>query len=190
MSTLSILEIVATLSGIACVTLAARAHILTWPIGIVSVLFFAVFFWQIRLYADAGLQVFFVGTGFYGWWHWRRGGTDATRAPILTLRRSTWWAIIGVCLAATAMLGTALSRYTDASLPYWDSFTTTFSIAAQLLLIRKVFENWILWITVDVVAIGVYATREAYVTAGLYTVFLGLATWGYFSWNRLRAKDA
>lgn len=184
METLSIIEWAGTLTGVTCVALQARARIAAWPIGIVSVALYAWFFWQIRLYADAGLQVFYIATGFYGWWHWSRGGSEASEAPITTLGNGARLVVVLVAAAAAWGIGRFLSG-TDASLPYWDAFTTTFSIAGQLLLMRKVFENWMLWIVVDTVAIGVYYVKEAYVTCGLYAVFLGIAVWGLLHWRAL-----
>lgn len=189
MNTLTVIEWAGTVTGIACVALQARARIEAWPIGIVSVVLYAWFFWQIKLYADAGLQVFYLVTGFYGWWHWTHGGAQASAAPITTLDNGTRITIVVVAGIAAYGIGRFLSG-TDASLPYWDAFTTTFAVAGQLLLMRKVFENWAIWIVVDTVAIGVYYVKEAYVTCGLYAVFLGIAVWGLLHWRALLREQA
>ena len=177
------------IAGAVCVYLAARAKILSWPIGIVSVTLYAYFFWSIKLYADAGLQLFYIITGIIGWWHWSRGGPEHSKAPIVEMGTAGRIVLVAVTLCATAGLGFVLDTRTDASLPYGDSFTTCFSIVAQVLLMRKVYENWPLWVTVDVVAIGVYAVKEAWVTCGLYAVFLVLATSGWIRWNRLMKEQ-
>ena len=77
-----------------------------------------------------------------------------------------------------------MQRLTDASLPYWDAATTILSLIAQYLMTRKKLESWLFWITVDVLAIGVYIAKELYVTSGLYTVFLVLAITGFMTWQR------
>jgi len=177
------LECVGAVTGIVCVALAARAHIATWPVGLVSVGVYAVFFFRIQLYADSALQLFYVATGVYGWRHWARGGPERSLAPIRMLGNGARRGVLGGAATAAAVTGFLLKTRTDASLPYWDAFTTCFSIAAQLLLMRKVLESWALWIAVDVAAIGVYFVKEAYVTCGLYAVFLGLATWGGLAWR-------
>jgi nicotinamide mononucleotide transporter len=189
-NTLVLLEWIGTLTGIACVALAARAHVASWPLGLVSVSVYAVFFFQIRLYADSALQLFYVATGLYGWWHWTRGGPGHGAAPIRTLGNGARVGILAAGAAGTAATGWLLATRTDASLPYWDAFTTAFSIAAQLLLMRKILETWLLWIVVDVVAMGVYFVKEAYVTCGLYGVFLGLATWGWLTWRARHGRGA
>ena len=191
MDLLTLLEWTGAVAGALCVFLAARANILSWPCGLVSVTMYAVFFWQIKLYADAGLQLFYFGTGVVGWMHWARGGPGHAAAPIKRIGMTGRILIVAGTLAATGLLGFLLHRHTDASLPYGDSFTTCFSIVAQLLLMWKFYENWPLWVTVDIVAIGVYAMKEAWVTCGLYAVFLLLATGGWIAWHRrLAAEEA
>jgi nicotinamide mononucleotide transporter len=185
MGWMDLVEWLGALTGVVCVYLAARAKILTWPIGIVSVTLFAFFFWHLKLYADAGLQVFYIATGVIGWWHWSRGGPEHSKAPIVKIGNLGRLSLVGATLLATGLLGYFLDSRTDASLPYWDSFTTCFSIVAQILLMRKVFETWPLWVGVDVVAIGVYTVKAATVTAGLYGIFLILAIGGWISWIRL-----
>ena len=83
-----------------------------------------------------------------------------------------------------------VDTYTDADLAYWDAATTVMSLVAQFLQARKILECWALWIVVDVLAVGIYAYKGLYITTILYTVFLGLATWGYLEWRRSLAASA
>jgi len=55
---------------------------------------------------------------------------------------------------------------------------------------RKLLENWLLWIGVDIVYIGLFVNRGLPLTAVLYAVFLGLATLGYVQWRRSLARQA
>ena len=82
-----------------------------------------------------------------------------------------------------------MARYTDASFPYWDASILGLSIVAQFLLARRRLENWLVWIAVDLLAIGLYWTKDLYPTAALYFVFLILATVGYFNWRRIYKKS-
>ena len=53
----------------------------------------------------------------------------------------------------------------------------------------KYLENWVWWITMDVIAINIYYAKELYVTSGLYVIFLGLATYGLWTWYKsMRTK--
>ena len=182
---MSPIETLAVALGIACVYLIIRQNIWCWPIGIAMVTLYAWIFYDARLYSDAGLQVIYIGLQIYGWYYWLTGkAASEAQAPIimLTARWRGTWATIAV--AATAALGFVMSTYTDADLAYWDATTTVLSLIAQALLSRKVLENWLVWIAVDVLAIGIYSYKELYLTAGLYAVFLGMASWGLLVWWR------
>jgi nicotinamide mononucleotide transporter len=166
------------------VYLTARQVIWCWPLGMVSVVLYAVVFQQARLYADMGLQGLYFVLAAYGWWAWLRGGkshqglvvTRATGRLLLVL------ALLG--LTASASLGRGLARWTDASLPYMDSTLTCFSIAAQWMQTRKLLEAWLVWLAVDVFYVGMFLYKRLYPTAALYAVFLYLAGLGFVEWRR------
>jgi nicotinamide mononucleotide transporter len=170
--------------GIVAVFLTVRENVWCWPLGLVNVALFIVVFAEAKLYADMGLQVVYVGLCLYGWYAWLHGGKDhgvlqVARAP----RPSVLWLALAAATFAAA-LGTLLGRLTDAALPYWDASTASFSLAAQWMQTRKWLENWLVWIVVDVVYVGMYVVKGLYLTAGLYAVFLALAVAGLVAWRR------
>lgn len=181
------IEAVATVLGIISVTLLVRQNIWCWPTGIVMVTLYIFIFYDARLYSDMGLQVAYVFMQAYGWYHWVFGARDdEALLPVTRLTRRAgfaWLVVIGV---GTAGLGYGVDTYTDADLAYWDAATTVMSLVAQFLQARKILECWALWIAVDVLAVGIYAFKGLYITTILYTVFLGLATWGLLEWRRAR----
>ncbi len=180
------LEVVATVLGIISVGLLVLQNIWCWPTGIVMVTLYIFIFYDARLYSDMGLQGAYVVMQAYGWWHWLFGKREAGLAElpvsrITPLAASGWIAVIALGIVG---LGSVMGRYTDADLIYWDAATTVMSLVAQYLQARKVLECWLIWIAVDVLAVGIYLYKGLNVTTLLYTVFLGLATWGYLSWLR------
>ncbi|MDX1479831.1 MAG: nicotinamide riboside transporter PnuC, partial [Saprospiraceae bacterium] len=84
----------------------------------------------------------------------------------------------------TAALGYGMGHYFGASLSYFDAFTTMGSFIAQYLLARKILQNWLLWIIVDVVAVSVYTYKGIYIIAGLFAVYLVLCIKGYADWKK------
>lgn len=178
------IELVATAFGLTSVALTVRQSIWCWPTGLVMVVLYVWVFYEARLYSDMLLHVVYIGLSIYGWYSWAGGGAREDELPVARLRRGTALAWIALGIAGTASLGYSMQRLTDASLPYWDAAVTVLSLIAQYLMARKILESWIFWITVDVLAIGVYFVKELYVTSGLYTVFLALATAGWFAWHR------
>ena len=154
------LEWVAVAFGVVSVWLTVRQNPWCWPLGIVNVSLFALLFWRSRLYADAGLQLVYVGLCAYGWWAWVRGGPGTAawgvaRAPADAL------ALLALAAAPRLSARGHPHRATDAALPYWDAGTTAGSLVAQWMQARKWLENWIVWIVVDVVYVGMYLGEGA-----------------------------
>ena len=184
-------EGVAAALGLISVWLNVREDWRGWPVGAVMVaLYFAVFA-RVKLYADAGLQVIYFVLQFYGWYEWVRGGEDKSG---LAVSRTPRHVLVGCILSGTVgtvALGTALGRYTDQALPYWDSGITAFSLVAQWMLAKKYLENWLLWAAIDVIAVGVYWTKDLLPTTVLYGIFLLLCLQGYQRWKMtlMRAQE-
>lgn len=183
------IEIAAFVTGVATVWLAARQHIWNWPTGIVNVALYALLFWRARLYADAGLQVVYLVLSVYGWWAWLYGG--AAHRPLRVRRASP--RLLAVSAAAGAAfasaVGIALARYTDAAVPLLDSALTGTSLVAQFLMTRKYIETWPIWVVADVVYVGLFISRELFLTAALYAVFTVLALYAWREWRESLAAD-
>lgn len=178
-----ILEWLGAITGLACVVLTAKRRVICWPVGLISVVCYAVFFLRLQLYADTALQGFFFVSGVYGWWHWKRGGDHGREAPIRILSIAARCRIAGLLLLVVPVVAWLLHRHTDASLPALDTTVAALSVVAQILLTRKYFDAWAVWIAVDVLSLGLYAMKEAWVTCGLYAIFLCLAVAGYRAWR-------
>lgn len=178
------LEIAATTTGLLSVWFTARQNVWAWPIGLVNVACFFYMFYEVKLYADMTLQVLFFFLSVYGWVIWL---TKRENAPVRPTRRIPLRLsiLLGAALpAATWGWGYVLSRYTDASIPYADAFIATLSVMAQYLLSYKILENWLVWIAVDALSIGMYAYKGLDALAFLYIIFLCIAIAGWMAWKR------
>ena len=181
------LEGAANLALVASVYLARRNSVHTWWTGMIAVSLFAVLFFGAKLYADVVLQVFFFGTCVYGWWAWSRGGESGGELPVSRLTPGGLAVALGAVTLAVLFFGTVFSRFTDAALPYPDSFILGGSVVAQLLMMRRKMDHWALWIAVDVVAVMVYGAKALYLTAGVYAVLLLLCIQGIVEWRQIYA---
>ena len=170
--------------GIVSVYLSVRENVWSWPTGIINVSMYVYIFLHAKLYADSGLQVFYVCISFYGWWNWLYGGENRSELHITRLSRKMALTLPVAGVIGAIALGTFLKHTTDAALPYADSTLTVASLIAQYLMTRKVLENWAIWVVADVAYIGMYIYKDLYPTAFLYAVFLVLATMGWIQWKR------
>jgi nicotinamide mononucleotide transporter len=176
--------------GIVGVWLMIRRSLWAFPVGLAAVSVQGVLFWQARFPADAALQIFYFGALAWGWWHWVR---DRGAAPELPVALLTWRGRIFTLVAAavaTAAWALTVGRWMGAAMPWRDAFIAAFSVAAQVLQVRKNLENWPLWVVVNAVAVASYWRADLAFTAFLYLVYLGLAFAGWREWRRAMRDTA
>lgn len=180
------LEIAANVITAWSIWLSARNSVHTWVTGMVGCTLFGFQFFESRLYADVTLQVFFVATSIVGWYQWRHARPGApvqerpiTRASVPTLM---WMGL--AALVVTVGYGGLLHRFTDAWMPYVDSAVLALSVVAQCLLMQRQIETWPVWIVVNTLSVPLYASRELWLTAGLYTAYWFNAWYGWWRWRR------
>ncbi|WP_182111465.1 nicotinamide riboside transporter PnuC [Actinotalea sp. JY-7876] len=186
---MDILEIIGFVTGAACVWLAARENIWTFPVGIANNVVFAAIFVSSGLYAGAALQLVYLVLGALGWWWWARGGADHGRLEVRPTPRWAWPVAVVAAAGATAVLAVVLGTWTDSAVPFWDGLTTGLSLVAQLMLNRKWLGSWYVWILTDVLLVGLYVSLGLHVTAALYVLFIGLCLQGLRRWRRAQ-RDA
>jgi nicotinamide mononucleotide transporter len=193
---MSYLEFFGTILNLVSVYLMARKNVVTWPVGIVAVIMFAMLFYQIRLYADFIEQIYYLLTSVYGWCVWlygkKNGGERAARWS--SLRTLLGWLMVTV-------VGSAGFTYFISNLHIWwpawfpeaasypglDSFTTVGSFVAMLLMAHKRIECWIYWLVIDVLGVWLYFVKDVPFVGLLYVVFLGLAMMGLVNWLKQRS---
>lgn len=199
---LSYIEFVGTVLYFSSVWLIARKNMLTWPVGIVSVVLYALLFYQIQLYSDAIEQVYYLGVSCYGWFLWKRSREERPRegAPRADSGiRSSWsgpsrlvaWA--GATLVLALSMSAVVARLhlwlprlfpIAADYPFLDALTTVMSFVAMFLMARRRTESWIYWIVVDVIGIGLYWVKDVRFISLQYVALLAMAIYGFIRWGR------
>lgn len=175
-------ELVAVVLGVAYLLLAMRESLWCWYAAFVSTAIFLVLFWDVGLLMESALQVYYLAMAVYGWWHWRRGSAGQSELAISSWGKGQHLLAISCVLLASAISGALLHRYSDAALPYLDSFTTWGSILTTWMVARKILENWLYWLVIDSVSIFLYLDRALYLTALLFAVYLIIVLFGYRKW--------
>lgn len=183
------LEIVAVAFTLVCVWCMVRQNIWTWPLGLVATTLYGVFFYQVQLYGQMWLQAVFFAFNVYGWYQWLYGGENQTRLRVSRAPIGVFLALLGLGVVAAIGIGWYFSNHTDNPAPYFDATLTAFSLIAQFMLTRKWLENWHIWITVDIAYVYLFFDQGHLPTAGLYAVFIVLATMGLVEWKRSYDAD-
>jgi len=184
-------EAIAVILGIGSVWYARRENILVYPTGIISVLIYVYICFNSRLYADAGINVFYFVMSVYGWYNWtRKDEREETLQLSTNSRREQWTGILLTFFSYWAILGVIWffnhndTAYMTSWVPWVDSFTTSIFLVGMLLMARKKLENWTYWIIGDVISIPMYFVKGLVFTSFQYTIFLIIAIMGYKEWNQ------
>jgi len=182
-------EWIGVITGFACIYLATRESVWSWPVSIISVLAYAWVFYEAKMYGDMSLQFYFLFTAIYGWYYWMKK-KESNDKPITDLDlRGRITAVLAVIIL-TVLLGVFLANFTDTDVPFADGFCTAMSFVAQVLLTRKVLYNWILWIIVDICYVPLYIYKNLNLSAVFYTVLIALAIKGYLDWKKNYREQA
>ena len=183
------LESIAVLFSILYVILVAKENIWCWAAAIISVSLYIFICYEAKLYAETGLQFFYLIIAIIGYFFWKES-PNKKHLNIKELSIGNHAIILFVGIIFTLMLGYMLTIYTQAKLPLLDSFTTVFSVIATCMVIKKTLENWLYFIAIDLVSIYLYNSRDLQQTAMLFVLYTIIACIGYYNWIRLMEKDA
>ena len=176
------IELIAVIAAILYLVLAVRQNILCWFAWILSSsLYFFVMF-EANLYMESILQIFFIIMGIYGWIQWSKRSTEVD-FEVNTMSHSDHFKMVSGILFLSILFGFFLERFTDAALPFWDSLTTWGAVLTTYLVAKKFIENWIYWFVIDFISVFLFISRDLYLTAGLFFVYLIIICFGYKEWK-------
>ena len=199
------LEIIGTAAGIIYLILEYRASTWLWVASIAMPAIYLKVFYDAGLYADLAINIYYIIASIYGlacWLMARKRARISDRSDLsdesnrvdksengdigITRTPARMWApLAAVGGVIFLLLGIALSRFTDSTVPWADSLTTALSIVAMWMLARKYVEQWLVWIVVDVACSALYMYKDLYFTSGLYLAYAVIAVLGYRKWLRL-----
>ena len=187
---MSLTEVLGFVTGALCVWFATRQNVWTFPVGIANNIAFVALFAPSGLYADAALQLVYLVLAALGWQWWVRRGPDHSVLRPTETPRAAWPWLAGGLALGTAGLWWLLASQTDSTVPGYDALTTALSLVAQVMLNRKWVQNWWVWITADVIYVGLYAYKDLWLTAALYLGFIALCGYGLRQWRAAQAREA
>ena len=177
----SSLELIAVALALSYLVLVARENIACWFAAAGSTLIYLVLFYDVGLYAESVLQIYYLGMAAYGYQQWRRGGQH----QILPIQR---WSIrkhgyaLLLMFVSTIVVAQLLIK-ANSSAPYLDAFTTCAAVVTTYMVTQKILENWFYWFVIDTASIVLYFQRELYFTALLFVIYLLIIVVGYHQWR-------
>ena len=179
------LEILGTILGLLYLWFEYRASIWLWLSSIIMPAVYIFVYGEAGLYADMGINVYYLVASLYGWIAWMRKDSRGEPLPVSFTPRRMWKSLGAAAAVSFAAIVLVLVNFTDSTVPCADSFTTALSIVGLYMLAKKWAEQWLVWIAVDAVSSALYIYKGLYPTAGLYAVYTVVAVAGYFKWRSM-----
>ena len=179
------LDITTTALGLAYILLEYKASIWMWAVGFAMQTLGIVLYYQKGLYADCGMEFYYLAMTVYGYWKWIHGSASKEALPIRHFPRKLvlpWLLLIAMVWGFIYWL---LVTFTNSNVPLADSFTTALSIVGIWALAHKYLEQWFIWIAVDVVTCALYFYKDIPFKASLYALYVVIAVFGYIKWRRM-----
>ena len=188
------LELIAMLLSLAYVILAAKGSLWCWPAAFISTALYTYIFYDVLLLMDSALNAYYLFMAVYGYWQWskQKNKQQNNSTEITIVSWGLNWhikACIGLAVIA-AILGYVMANFTPADFPYLDTYTTVYAVFSTYLVTKKVLENWLYWIVIDLVSIYLYIEKGLVPTTVLFIIFVIVACYGYFKWLNLYKKSA
>lgn len=199
MNTDTLLEFLGTFVGIIYLILEYRASIYLWLAGIVMPAIYIVVYFNAGLYADFGMNIYYLLAAVYGFAVWKMGpkmglwkvkNKQKKELPISHCPRKLWLQQIGLFLFCFFILVYILKHFTDSTVPVWDSFVNALSILGLWQLSRKYVEQWLIWIVVDATSVVLYFYKGLISTPWLYLLYTIIAIFGYFKWKKMMKQGS
>lgn len=185
------IEILGTIVGLVYLWLEYKASIHLWIAGIIMPAIYLFVYYNAGLYADFGINIYYLVIALYGWVAWKTGfgltgsKSEKKELAISHMPKKAVYKAVAAYLAAQAIIAWVLIDFTDSDVPWADSFTTALSIVGMWLLARKYIEQWWVWLVVDIASSVLYVYKGLHFTAILYMLYAIIAIFGYFKWKRL-----
>ena len=189
------IEILGTAVGLIYLWQEYRASIYLWITSIIMPAIYLYVYYQAGLYADFGINIYYLVIALYGWLAWRynfslRGKRkESKELSISHIRQGVIIRLAILFLAAWAIISYILIHYTNSTVPFTDAFTTALSIVGMYMLARKYIEQWWVWLVVDITSCALYIYKELYFTAVLYALYAIIAIFGYRKWKQLMNNE-
>ena len=178
------IEGLAVSTGLASVWFSVKERIWVYPIGLISVSIYVYLSFIYGIYADMGINIYYVLMSIYGWYRWLQPSESGTAKEITRNSGKEWLLSIVLFLLSWVILFVILQRFTDSEIPLWDSLTTSLAIVGMWLMAEKKVEHWLFWIATDLLSIPLYYYKDLLLTSGQFFVFTILAVIGWLQWNK------
>lgn len=184
-------EIIGTIVGILYLYYEYKANALVWIMGAIMPALSLIVYYNAGLYADFGINIYYLIAAIYGYisWTFHKSRKEKKELPIISTPLKYYIPTSITVIILFIIIFYILINFTDSNVPFWDSLTTALSVIAMWMMARKYIEQWIVWIAVNIISVGLYIYKDIYFYAVLYAIYSIIAIFGYYNWKKLMQHD-
>jgi len=193
----TLIGLVASLTGMLCVVLTAKGKISSFYVGLINILTYSYVAYGSKYYGDVMLNMlYFLPMTFVGIYYWKKNTKKEKEGEKLLINHLSWknkfiWLVISLIIVVDYGF---LLNWLGGTLPFVDSVTTVFSIVATIMLTKRLTDQWMYWILVDIWSIVMWAfifLRDGNEVSMLvmWSAFLVNAVYGYYNWRKMEREQ-
>ncbi|MFZ7201801.1 nicotinamide riboside transporter PnuC [Avibacterium avium] len=190
-SPVSWLEALAGISGILCVVFVGKGKISNYFFGLIFAYSYFYLALSNKFYGEMNTALFvYIPAQFIGYFLWKaRMQKGAGNSETVVAKRLTpkGWLTLAAFVAIGSALFISILKIYGGNSATLDGVTTVLVVAAQLLMILRYSEQWILWIIINILSIILWAKTPAMYL--MFSAYLLNSLYGYYNWSKL-AKNA
>ena len=179
------IEVIGAIISLLHLRLEYKASIWLWPVGVIVPLIYIYIFFVSKFYAVMGINIYYLFASVYGWYCWKRNVSGESGLQIARLPVRIVWYLIPVFVVLYALIVWVLLRFTDSPVPYGDGLATALSIIAMWMLAHQYAEQWLVWLVVNSISVGLYFKQELYPTSILFFIYAIVSIFGYLKWKKM-----
>lgn len=200
----SFIGLVSSTAGILCVVLVAKGKIANYYFGIIQASTYAYISFNYGLYGEAMLNgLFYFPLQFVGIYLWSRSKSkvkdkDSVSGEDVIVKRMSLkaWLIVGIATITSIIIYSIFLASIGGNTTGLDSTTTVLSIVAQILMLKRYAEQWVMWIIINVlsivmwiIALNLSDTPQDNTMVVMFSAFLLNSIYGYYNWIKLEKKQ-
>lgn len=181
--------IICGIAGVICVVLTAKGKISSYFFNFIQMITYMIICWDAKFYLEFGEQVFYFIICIFGVFLWKKNmhtNEDGTTQVVAKKFKPWHWIVITIItIVATFVLGTFGNVILQSNLPYIDAFTVALAIIAQLLMVWRYREQWVVWIIIDVATLIMFIIAGNWSMVAMYIAWTINAFYGWYNWTKL-----
>lgn len=181
----STLSLVTGLLGVLSVTLCSQRKLSTFLFGVFQIGCYMVLSARQHLYGELVENAFYMVTTLVGIYTWSRNYDAGDGGNSVQSRRlsAKGWIVTSVALVVGSIIGIWVLRQTNDPHPLLDTIGSVPAFAAQILMMLRYREQWILWIVVEVVKVAMWAIQGDWCMAAQFAFWIFVCFYGLKKWK-------